>query len=83
MFSSRIILPLVFIFATAFSAQAQKREAKDWSIADYFKNLPEKYITTYGDYANGQITVTCSRKIPFVNTSVQLLASVACLFHHG
>ena len=56
MVSSRIILPLVFIFATAFSAQEQKPEAKDWSIADYFKSLPEKYITTYGDYANGQIT---------------------------
>lgn len=50
MFSSRIILPLVFIFVTAFSAQAQKRDVKDWSIADYFKNLPEKYKTFSGDF---------------------------------
>ncbi|MCY7344664.1 MAG: hypothetical protein LH614_00435 [Pyrinomonadaceae bacterium] len=41
----------VFIFITAFSAQAQKPAAKDWSIADYFKNLPKKYITTQGDFA--------------------------------
>ncbi|MCY7344889.1 MAG: hypothetical protein LH614_01615 [Pyrinomonadaceae bacterium] len=39
----------VFIFVTAFSAQAQKSDAKDWSIADYFKNLPKKYITAEDD----------------------------------
>ena len=50
MFSARIILASVFIFITAFSAQAQKRDVKDWSIADYFKNLPEKYITASGDF---------------------------------
>ena len=50
MFSARIILFPVFIFITAFSAQAQKRDAKDWSIADYFKNLPQKYKTFDGDF---------------------------------
>ena len=30
--------------------QAQTGDVKDWSIADYFKNLPEKYITASGDF---------------------------------
>ena len=51
MFLSRIILLAVLVFITAFSTQAQKLEAKDRSIADCFKNLPEKYITTAGDFA--------------------------------
>lgn len=51
MFSARIIFAAGFIFITAFSAQAQKRDVKDWSIADYFKNLPEKYKTFDGDFS--------------------------------
>jgi hypothetical protein len=50
MFSLKIILLLVVIFITAFSAQAQKRDAKDWSMADYFENLPKQYITASGDF---------------------------------
>ena len=50
MFSARIILAAVFIFITAFSGQAQKRDVKDWSIADSFKNLPKKYKTFGGDF---------------------------------
>lgn len=45
-----IILASIFIFAAAHSAPAQKSEAMDWSIADYVKNLPEKYITASGDF---------------------------------
>lgn len=37
--------------AGAFSAQAQTRNAKEWSIADYFKKLPKKYITASGDFS--------------------------------
>ena len=50
MFLSRIILSAVLIFIMAFSTQAQKPEAKEWSIADYVKNLPEKYKTFDGDF---------------------------------
>ncbi|MCY7344663.1 MAG: hypothetical protein LH614_00430, partial [Pyrinomonadaceae bacterium] len=46
----RIILLAVLVFVTAFSAQAQKRDAEDWSIADYVENLPEKYKTFSGDF---------------------------------
>ncbi len=46
--SAMIFLALIFIFVTAFSAQAQK--TNDWNIADYVKNLPEKYITANGDF---------------------------------
>ncbi|MCY7344890.1 MAG: hypothetical protein LH614_01620 [Pyrinomonadaceae bacterium] len=45
----RIILSSFLVFITAFSAQAQK-SASDWNIADYFKNLPKKYITATGDF---------------------------------
>ena len=38
-----------------FTARAQKTAVTEWSIADYFKNLPEKYITASGDYSNGRI----------------------------
>ena len=51
MFLSKIILSTVLVFITAFSAHAQKPAAKDWSIADYFKNLPEKYRTFSGDFS--------------------------------
>ncbi|MCY7346667.1 MAG: hypothetical protein LH614_10670 [Pyrinomonadaceae bacterium] len=47
----RIILLAVLVFVTAFSAQAQKRDAEDWSIADYVENLPEKYKTFEGDFS--------------------------------
>jgi hypothetical protein len=50
MFSVRIILSSVFIFVAAFSAQAQRTDAKVWTIADYLKNLPEKYKTFSGDF---------------------------------
>ena len=43
-----IFLALIFIFVAAHSAQAQK--TSDWTIADYVKNLPEKYITASGDF---------------------------------
>ena len=46
---NQIILLAVLVFIMAFSAQAQK-SASDWSIADYFKNLPEKYKTFHGDF---------------------------------
>ena len=49
---NRIILPAVLVFVTAFSAQAQKRDAEDWSIADYIENLPEKYKTFEGDFSS-------------------------------
>lgn len=55
MFLSKIILSVVLIFVAAFPAQAQKSAEKDWSVADYFERLPEKYITAHGDYANGRI----------------------------
>jgi len=51
MFLPKIILSSFLVFILAFAAQAQKSEAKDWNIADYFKNLPKKYITTQGDFA--------------------------------
>lgn len=51
MFLSRIILSAVLVFITVFSAQAQKLEAKEWSIADYLKNLPEIYRTFHGDFS--------------------------------
>jgi len=47
----RIILLAVLVFITVFSAQAQKRDAEDWSIADYVENLPEKYKTFEGDFS--------------------------------
>lgn len=50
MYSKKIILTAIFIIVAAFSASAQKQTADDWSIADYVKNLPEKYITTHGDF---------------------------------
>lgn len=50
MFLPKIILSSFLVFITAFAAQAQKSEAKDWSIADYFKNLPKKYKTFRGDF---------------------------------
>ncbi len=50
MYSKKIILTAIFIIVAAFSASAQKRMADDWSIADYIKNLPEKYITATGDF---------------------------------
>ena len=52
MFSPRNIWLPVLIFVTAFAAQAQKPAAKDWSIADYFKNLPQKYKTFDGDFSS-------------------------------
>jgi len=51
MFIPKIILSSFLIFITALAAQAQKRDAEDWSIADYFKNLPEKYRTFSGDFS--------------------------------
>jgi hypothetical protein len=45
-----LMIFLTLAFVSSVSAQAQKRVAKDWSIADYFKNLPEKYITASGDF---------------------------------
>lgn len=51
MFSKRIILSLVCVFIAAFSAQAQNRGGYDSGIADYFVNLPKKYITASGDFA--------------------------------
>jgi len=48
MFSARIILLAVLVFATAFSATAQKSDANEWTMEDYVNNLPEKYITTHG-----------------------------------
>ena len=51
MFSRKTILTSIFIFVAAFSASAQKRAADEWSIADYFKNLPEKYKTFSGDFS--------------------------------
>ena len=50
MFLSKIILATALVFVTAFSAQAQKSAVEDWSIADYFENLPEKYKTFGGDF---------------------------------
>lgn len=50
MYSKKIIFTAIFIIIATFSASAQKREANDWSIADYIKNLPEKYITATGDF---------------------------------
>ena len=47
----RIILLAVLVFVTVFSAQAQKRDAEDWSIADYVENLAEKYKTFEGDFS--------------------------------
>ena len=47
---TRIVLLPVFIFIAAFSAAAQKRDAVDWSITDYVKNLPKQYITASGDF---------------------------------
>ncbi len=38
------------VFITAFSARAQTRTVKDWSVADYFESLPEKYKTFGGDF---------------------------------
>ncbi len=50
MFSRKIILVFVLIFIAAFSAQAQNQGAYDSGIADYFNNLPKKYITASGDF---------------------------------
>lgn len=50
MFSKKIILTATFALVAAFFASAQKRVADDWSITDYFKNLPEKYKTFSGDF---------------------------------
>lgn len=50
MVSRKIILSLFLVFITAISAQAQKTAATDWSIGDYVKNLPKKYITATGDF---------------------------------
>lgn len=51
MFSRKIILSSIFILVATFSAQAQNRGAHDSGIADYFVNLPKKYITASGDFA--------------------------------
>lgn len=48
---NRIVLSAVLVILTAFSAQAQRPVMNDWSIADFFKNLPESYITATGDFA--------------------------------
>ena len=58
MFSPRNIWLPVLIFVTAFAAQAQKPAAKDWSIADYFKNLPQKYKTFDGDFSSPSAETT-------------------------
>lgn len=50
MFLPKIILSSFLVLILAFAAQAQKSAAKDWSIADYFKNLPKKYKTFGGDF---------------------------------
>ncbi len=50
MYSKKIIFTAIFIFVAAFSASAQKQTAGEWTIADYVKNLPEKYITATGDF---------------------------------
>lgn len=50
MFSKKIALSLFFVFVVAISAQAQNRGAYDSGIADYFNNLPKKYITATGDF---------------------------------
>ena len=55
---NRIILSAVLVFVTAFSAQAQKRDAEDWSIADYVENLPEKYKTFGGDFSSPSAETT-------------------------
>ena len=51
MFLWRIILSAVLVFIMTSSVQAQKPTVKDWSIADYFKNLPEIYKTFHGDFS--------------------------------
>jgi len=51
MFSAKIILSSFLICIWAFSVQAQTPNAEDWSIADYLKNLPEKYKTFEGDFS--------------------------------
>ena len=38
-----------------FSVAAQTRNAKEWSIADYVNNLPEKYITASGDFVKPSV----------------------------
>ncbi|MCY7346666.1 MAG: hypothetical protein LH614_10665, partial [Pyrinomonadaceae bacterium] len=50
MFSPKVILLPVLVMLTVFSAQAQKPEAMEWSIGNYFKNLPKKYKTFRGDF---------------------------------
>jgi hypothetical protein len=47
----KMTFALFLIFTVATMAQAQKPDAKEWGIADYLKNLPEKYITTSGDFS--------------------------------
>ncbi len=49
-FLKRIILTAIFIFTAMFCVLAQQQMADEWSITDYFKNLPEKYITATGDF---------------------------------
>lgn len=51
MFLSKIVCASVLVFAATFAAGAQTRAAKDWTIADYLKNLPEKYKTFSGDFS--------------------------------
>ena len=48
MYLPKIISSLFLIFVAVFSASAQKRAADEWSIADYFKNLPKQYKTFRG-----------------------------------
>lgn len=47
----KVTLLLFLIFAVAAPARAQQPDANEWRIADYLKNLPEKYITASGDFA--------------------------------
>lgn len=50
MSTSRIACALVLVFAAWVAANAQTEAVKDWTIADYLKNLPKKYKTFSGDF---------------------------------
>ena len=45
----------LFKFRYGVFSSAQTRNAKEWSIADYVKNLPEKYITASGDFVKPSV----------------------------
>ena len=76
MFLRKIILSSFLVFVTAFAAQAQK-SASDWSIAEYFENLPAKYTTASGDFRKPTVeTIVVDKKngyaAAYLNSSLEL-----------